>query len=446
MFFSGTLQEGIALAVSQAKAVICFVRDDGETSSRWEEEYFSDEEFAQLLATKSVLLRLPKDSQEAGFLTSFCPITKFPTVVVIKNGMLRDYIVPEISKDHFHARLRGLLDGGDASGQLATSAQNSATDPSATSTPAPAPVPEPQPASTPVEPRPEPRPSQTQTQNVHARDAARTTQRAQPSSQSTPASQSSVSRPQPPKSKHGSVPKSRQPKQESKPKEEQKPKISITKRQPTVEAIDETTEERKPSTSLPPTQYRLQVRLFDGSSIRSSFAPSQTIRRDVRPWIDSQITEGKRPYNLKHILTPQPNHTLTIAEEEQKLEELGWGSSANLVMVPISSYTEAYSSPSSSLPVRAVSSVYGLVSSAVGLATGLVGSFLPFGSGQTTPSEASPAANTPSSGNSTPRPRAPASRGPNIRTLRDQAGEQDDRQFYNGNQLNFEPRRDSDTR
>ncbi|KAG2421474.1 hypothetical protein HFD88_005449 [Aspergillus terreus] len=445
MFFSGTLQEGIALAVSQAKAVICFVRDDGETSSQWEEEYFSDEEFAQLLATKSVLLRLPKDSQEAGFLTSFCPITKFPTVVVIKNGMLRDYIVPEISKDHFHARLRGLLDGGDASGQPATSAQNSATNPSAASTPAPAPVPEPQPASTPVEPHPEPHPSQTQTQNVQATDAAGTTKRVQ-SSQSTTVSQSSVSKPQPPKSKHDPVPKSRQPKQESKPKEEQKPKISITKRQPTVEAVNEATEERKPSTSLPPTQYRLQVRLFDGSSIRSSFAPSHTIRRDVRPWIDSQITEGKRPYNLKHILTPLPNHTLTIAEEEQRLEELGWGSSANLVMVPISSYTEAYSSSSSSLPVRAVSSVYGLVSSAVGLATSLVGSFLPFGSGQTTPSEATPPANTPSSGNSTPRPRAPASRGPNIRTLRDQAGEQDDRQFYNGNQLNFEPRRDSDTR
>lgn len=348
--------------------------------------------------------------------------------------MLGDYIVPEISKDHFHARLRGLLDGGDASGQPATSAQNTATNQSATSTPAPAPVPEPQPASTPVEPRPEPRPSQTQTQNVQTTGAAGTTGRAQ-SSESTPVAQSSVSKPQPPKSKHDPVPKSRQPKQESKPKEEQKPKISITKRQPTVEAVDEITEERKPSASLPPTQYRLQVRLFDGSSIRSSFAPSHTIRRDVRPWIDSQITEGKRPYNLKHILTPLPNHTLTIAEEEQRLEELGWGSSANLVMVPISSYTEAYSSSSSSLPVRAVSSVYGLVSSAVGLATGLVGSFLPFGSGQTTPSEATPTANTPSSGNSTPRSRAPASRGPNIRTLRNQAGEQDDRQFYNGNQV-----------
>ncbi|KAL5358206.1 hypothetical protein BJX96DRAFT_146122 [Aspergillus floccosus] len=445
MFFSGTLQEGIALAVSQAKAVICFVRDDGETSSQWEEEYFTEEEFAQSLATKSVLLRLPKDSQEAGFLTSFCPITKFPTVVVIKNGMLRDYIVPEISKDDFHARLRTVLDGGDAAGQPATRAQNPATSPSSTSTPTPAPVPEPPTASPPSESRPEPRPYQTQTQNVHPRGAAGTTQRAQ-SSQSTPVSQSSVSKPQAPKPKHDPVPKSRQPKQESKPKEEQKPKISTTKRQPTVETVNETTEERKPSIPLPATQYRLQVRLFDGSSIRSSFAPSQTISRDVRPWIDSQITEGKRPYNLKHILTPLPNHTLTIAEEEQKLEELGWGSSANLVMVPISSYTEAYSSSASSLPVRAVSSVYGLVSSAVGLATGLVGSFLPFGSGQTTPAEASPAVNTPSSGNSTPRPRAPASRGPNIRTLRDQAGEQDDRQFYNGNQLNFEPRRDSDSR
>lgn len=231
------------------------------------------------------------------------------------------------------------------------------------------------------------------------------------------------------------MPKSRQPKRETKPKEEQKPKINITKRQPTIEDANETTEQCKTSAPLPPTQYRLQVRLFDGSSIRSSFAPSQTIRRDVRPWIDGQITEGKRPYNLKHILTPLPNHTLTIAEEEQTLEELGWGSSANLVMVPISSYTEAYSSSASSLPVRAVSSVYGLVSSAVGLATGLVGSLLPFGSGQTTPPEESPATNTPSSGGSTPRPRVPASRGPNIRTLRDQAAEQDDRQFYNGNQV-----------
>lgn len=37
-----------------------------------------------ILNAKAVLLRLTAGSQEAGFLTSFCPISKFPTVVVIK--------------------------------------------------------------------------------------------------------------------------------------------------------------------------------------------------------------------------------------------------------------------------------------------------------------------------------------------------------------------------
>ena len=74
----------------------------------WENEYFADDDevlsipmplyqaypltyhcslqFAQLLEAKSITLRLTKDSQEAGFLTSFCPITKLPAVVVIKYG------------------------------------------------------------------------------------------------------------------------------------------------------------------------------------------------------------------------------------------------------------------------------------------------------------------------------------------------------------------------
>ncbi|KAL4894168.1 hypothetical protein BDV59DRAFT_14784 [Aspergillus ambiguus] len=437
-FFSGSLQEGIALAVSQAKAVICFVRDDGETSSKWEDEYLSEGEFTELLATKSVLLRLPKDSQEAGFLTSFCPITKFPTVVVIKNGMLREYIVPEISRDDFRARLRATLDDSNTAEQAATASssapQSRPTAPTVSSARAPE-----SPTSTPSEPPQAPQP---QTRSDSTDNNAATEQRSQ-SSQSTRKSQPPASKPQPPKPKQKLAPSSPSSNQEARPKESPKPKINITKRQPTIETVNDTQEKPRTPATSPPQQYRLQVRLFDGSSIRSSFAPSQTIGRDVRPWIDSQMVEGKRPYTLKHILTPLPNHTLTIAEEERKLEELGLGPSANLVMVPINSYTEAYSSSGSSLPVRAVSSVYGLVSSAAGMATGLVGSFL--GYGQASSSETPPASNGSSSGSNTPRPRAPASRGPNIRTLRDQQGEQDDRQFYNGNQLNFEPRRDTDS-
>lgn len=183
----------------------------------------------------------------------------------------------------------------------------------------------------------------------------------------------------------------------------------------------------------PPKQYRLQVRLFDGSSVRSSFAPSQTIRKDVRSWLDGQLVDETRPYNLKHILTPLPNHTLSIAEEDKTLEELGLGSSATLVMIPVQSYAEAYMPSASSLPVRAVSSVFDLGYSAASLVGSLVGSFL--GYDQTpTPTEDRPSSPA-SSPDGAQRPRPVVNRGPVIRTLGDQRDGRDDTQFYNGNQV-----------
>lgn len=75
--------------------------DDEELSSTWETAYFDDDEVrssnttlclpvsdslkvAQLLNSKAIVLRLTQGSQEAGFLASFCPLSKFPTVVLIK--------------------------------------------------------------------------------------------------------------------------------------------------------------------------------------------------------------------------------------------------------------------------------------------------------------------------------------------------------------------------
>ncbi|KAB8207406.1 hypothetical protein BDV34DRAFT_69061 [Aspergillus parasiticus] len=451
MFFSGTLQEGISLAVSQAKAVICFVRDNDQTSNLWEEDYFTDKDFAQLLESRSVLLRLTKDSQEATFLTSFCPVTKFPAVVVIKNGMLREYLVPDISKDDFHSRLKAVLEDSKPTTQPslnspAQGAQGHTASPSTSSHTASATVPQSEPSPAPAAAVPARAPASTeppvtgsqrppdQQEFNSLRAGGRTyrvetpslAQKSQPKKQETPKPQG-IGKP-----KHST-------------EEQKEPETKATKRSASVERTNTPAEERKPQTPTPPKQYRLQVRLFDGSSIRSSFSPSQTIRGDVRPWIDSQPGDEKRPYNLKHILTPLPNRTLTIAEEEQTLAELGLGSTANLVMVPINTYTEAYSATGSSLPARAVSSAYGLVSSAVGTATGLVGSFFGYGQPTQTPS-ATPQASTSSpspSGDGASRLRPSASRGPIIRTLRDQRNEQNDSQFYNGNQLNFEPRQDT---
>ena len=145
--------------------------------------------------------------------------------------------------------------------------------------------------------------------------------------------------------------------------------------------------------------------------------------------------DEQRPYNLKHILTPLPNRTLTIADEEQTLEELNLGATANLVMVPIKSYTEAYTAPPS-LPARAVNTAYDLASSAVGTATGLVGSFFGYGatSSQNTPAAGSSASGGDARGGSASA-RPAASRGPIIRTLHGQRREQGDSQLYNGNQV-----------
>lgn len=223
---------------------------------------------------------------------------------------------------------------------------------------------------------------------------------------------------------------------QEKAKDTQKPKATPTV-PGTGTAADHTKEAsevpQKPAPTLP-NQYRLQVRLFDGSSVRSSFSPSQTIHKDVRAWLDGQLSGDGKPYNLMHILTPLPNHTLSIAEEDKTLEQLGLGPSANLVMVPIQSYTEAYMG-SASLPVRAVSSAYTMAYSAASAAGSLVGSILGYDQTQTQSEDRpdSPAASV--SSDRTPGPRAAGSRGPVIRTLRDQQEERDNKQLYNGNQV-----------
>lgn len=186
----------------------------------------------------------------------------------------------------------------------------------------------------------------------------------------------------------------------------------------------------------PPKQYRLQVRLFDGSTVRSSFSPSTTIRKDIRSWLDEQLADDTPPYNLKHILTPLPNRTISVAEEDKSLEELELGPSANLVMVTIPSYTRAYASSAVSAPVQAVSSVCNLLYSAASSVPGFIGSLL--GYGTATPTENYPRSQTGSpSANSSGvhRSHLTTSRGSTIRTLRDQHEERDDNQLYNGNQV-----------
>ncbi|KAJ9236440.1 hypothetical protein DTO169E5_5712 [Paecilomyces variotii] len=448
MFYEGPLQDGIELAVRESKLVVCFVRDDSQESSEWENEYFADEEITQLLKDKSVTLRLKEGTQEAGFLSSFCSISKYPTVVVVKNGMLNEYIVAGTSKDAFRNRLKAVLIGNPetAISAPASSARSAGEDnaaaaqlPSASSTAASAPQPAQPAQSTPPaqhvaqDSKTESRPEKKDTETGHMGPSKRPGHKV--------SNEQAESRAQRHREERERASKqAKQDQEEIKRKEAQsKPTFSRTINEAATPAVE------RPQPRAP-TQYRLQVRLFDGSSVRSSFSPTDTIRANVRPWLEEKRTDGDRPYTLKHVLTPLPNHTISVSEEEQTLQELGLGPTANLVMVPVQSYTEAYASLAS-FPVRGLYAGYNLVSGAVGAVTGTIGSILGYGGNQTAPRSDSNNTSPPPSqrpGNGAARPRNGV--GLNVRTLRDQRDERRDNQFYNGNQLNFEPRRDNDQR
>lgn len=323
--------------------------------------------------------------------------------------------MPEISKDAFQSRL-GVAVKGQKPSEPVEQSQSSA--------PAVAPVPNITPRQYPTYPTPQ-----------AARVAAASTQ-PKPREDNNSTGESATNNAQPKKT----VPAKPQPSKEEHKKPIAKQEKAPLKSKQTIPSKKATpsSEERKPQSPVargPPSQYRLQVRLFDGSSVRSSFSPTQTIRSDVRPWLDGQMGTEQRPYNLKHILTPLPSRTLSVSEESQSLQDLGLGSTANLVMVPVSSYTDAYSAAGSSLPVRGISAVYNAVSSVASTATGLVGSFIGYGPTATTANgSGSPPASTPASSENTQRPR---NSGLNIRTLRDQQNDRKDSQFYNGNQVSY---------
>lgn len=202
------------------------------------------------------------------------------------------------------------------------------------------------------------------------------------------------------------------------------------------ESVSEPSAQSSAAAKPKSTQIRVQVRTFDGSTLRESFEPSSTIAKDVRPWVD-KTSQQTAPYDLKLILTPMPNRNIEAGEEEQSLPDLGIKGSCTLVMVPVQGYVESYTgSGPANLVGSAVSGGYNLLSGTAGALFGGVRSVLGYGQ----PSqEATQPANipTPDAAN------APASQ-VRVRSLADQRAEaaKREQQFYNGNSTNFQPRKD----
>jgi hypothetical protein len=193
------------------------------------------------------------------------------------------------------------------------------------------------------------------------------------------------------------------------------------------------------SSSRPKTnEIRVQVRTFEGSTLRTTFSPTSNITNDVRPWID-ESNDSSLPYNLKLILTPLPNRNIEASEEELSLTDLGIRGSCTLVMLPVKTFVESYTgNTTSGLVGSAVSGSYNLVTGTVGAVYGAVTSvFRGLGPQQQHPVAPEAAASSPQSLNQG---------NVRVRTLADQRREESSRnqQFYNGNALNFAPNTDGD--
>ena len=168
----------------------------------------------------------------------------------------------------------------------------------------------------------------------------------------------------------------------------------------------------------------IQIRLLDGSTIRHHFPPSSTLHTHVRPWILSEEAVGPGgdpPYTLKQILTPLPNRTISISEEEEPLSSLGLMPSATLVKVPVPRFTDAYSGGGVGYISRGLNLGYNTFHGGLGFVSGLFGRVL--GLGQAVPYNDE----VQESKSSQRRTKEEGSEG--LGTGRDP------QQFYNGNQV-----------
>ncbi|KAI9708745.1 MAG: hypothetical protein M1820_003700 [Bogoriella megaspora] len=201
------------------------------------------------------------------------------------------------------------------------------------------------------------------------------------------------------------------------------------------------------TSAMPRGASAVQVRLFDGSTIRQRFSnPStQTLTKDVRPWIDEHLKAGVAkpssipPYTFKHILTPLPNKTLEVAEESKTLQELGLTPTATLVLVPVQGYTEAYSGNALS---NTLNWLYGLITGAWLMLLNALKAFAGMIGISGPSAQAAPATASSEGSAATDTKDDNARHSTKMKTLRDTRDEKDKNQLYNGNQLNFEPRPD----
>lgn len=183
----------------------------------------------------------------------------------------------------------------------------------------------------------------------------------------------------------------------------------------------------------------LQVRMLNGSTVRSRFSSQETLR-DVRQLIDQTTSRdggasARGSYTFKILLTPMPSQTIDVTEEGKTLQELGLTPSATLILLPVIKPAGAFAAT----PAGQGNILWTLIGYILAFVTGFFGVIASFFS--TLFSTAGPPQQPPqqrprseSAGQTTAM--ASGRDGSRVRGVR-RADKRGDQQFYNGNSVSL---------
>ncbi len=502
VFHQGDLQSGISLAISQSKLVACFIyTPDEHVSQLWEDYWLANKShptdmlsdappLGLLLAEKAVLLKLEFGSQEANFLNAFVEVKESPALLIIHNGKVLECLERDVGRAEFETRLKkaagvdslkqervpegpptGLNDDEEVANDIGGRSASLDELKEAPETPATTITPEQPPAAQTLLAE---RARKLEADRLR-REAAEKAERIVRATQRK-REEEEAARPDKGKGRAQDIQES---KEQSQAREawlyQQKLRKDEAKkeRERILAQIENDKQNRKaqaqrrkdaeaagggggysklPSTTETSTRSSaakkhdtcaLQVRLFDGSSIRAKFAADADIATAVRTWVKEASPEGGAdiPFTFRQILAPQPSKTIEVGEEHHSLLDLGLVPSATLVLVPIAGATTAYASDSGGL--------YGAASWVANSAYGVFGElwrFLP--SLSRAPAGAPYIGGTADELESSNREGARmagsdgAAPGGAVRGMRDTRTDDRTTTFYNGNSSAFEGRKD----
>ncbi|KAF3215832.1 hypothetical protein TWF679_003676 [Orbilia oligospora] len=353
IFFSGRIEEAIQATVANQKPLACFVTDETDDSNLWENDYLSEDSVSTSLKTSAITVRLLKDSTEAVYLNAFCSITTYPTLLIIKNGGAGvnglTVITNPISKEEFIEKISSTFSNLSAPASLLDGVNSTNT-------------------QFPPESDTGRRLASIQAQH-RERIARLKSQREAAEIEAQKKRELARREDTQAMAAAAEVQKTRSNKQYA--DEQKKKKIEAEKeRRRVLEQIKADREEMrireanrkaiaaeaeaaeiagsstrnvavdgegkgKGKEVVRGGECNLAFRLFDGSRISHKFPVEATVEGDVRPWLDNNRTDSNHPYKL--VVQSSSMSSKNIEGTSSSLSELGLYPSAILILKPVAS-------------------------------------------------------------------------------------------------------------